>query len=436
MKHHRKTWGRITLGLVLLGLLVFGLTSSVWAADIRGGDYIIIDADEVIDDDLFITANRVEVEGTVKGDLFITGREIVINGQVDGSLFITGQTLDINGNVKGSVYGAGYSATVGRGADIERNLYVTGNSLKTEKGSTVGRSVYATGYQVIIDGTVIDDANTTSAALEINGSVGGDVSAQVSEEGGAPPFMPNFPGSVPMVATGYRVGDNAEIGGVENIEVAGGVDVGASFSNYAWRVLRGRLGEFIALVIVGGLLLWLWPSLMQRASTEVQEKALPNTGRGCLITLIFPIALVIAMIILIIVALLFGFITFGQLTGDILRIGSVTLALLAVVFAFIFSTVTKAIVAFLGGRLVLTRVVKQIKPGWWLDFASLILGALIYEILRIIPFVGLIVSVIVILVGLGAIYVALRQMMRPSPPPPLPPPPTPPEVTPTPEATV
>ena len=101
MKHYGKTWGRIVLGLVLLGLLVFGLTGSAWAADFRGGDYIVIDADEVIDDDLFITANRVEVEGTVKGDLFVTGQEVVINGQVEGSLLVTGQTLDINGNVKG-----------------------------------------------------------------------------------------------------------------------------------------------------------------------------------------------------------------------------------------------------------------------------------------------------------------------------------------------
>jgi hypothetical protein len=324
-------------------------------------------------------------------------------------------------------------------------LYFGGFSLETEKGSTIGRSAHAGGYQVILGGDIADDVLANSAALELNGAVGGDVIGQVSSDGqGAPPFMPNFPGSVPMVAPGLRTGETAEIGGevkVETLETGVEVDFGASMANYFRQVVQERLGEFIALLIVGGLLLWYWPNMVQRASTEVQEKALPNAGRGCLITLIFPIALVIAIIILILVALLFGLITLGQLSGSIFSIGSAILTLLATVFAFIFSTVTKAVVAFLGGRLVLNRLAtKQIKPGWWLDFASLALGAFIYEILRIIPFVGLIVSIIVILVGLGAIYMALRQMMRPSPPlpppPPPPPPPVPSEGTPTPEATV
>jgi hypothetical protein len=86
-------------------------------------------------------------------------------------------------------------------------------------------------------------------------------------------------------------------------------------------------------------------------------------------------------------------------------------------FIFIFSLVTKAIVAYLGGRLILNRLSAQAEPSWWTDFAFLALGALIYEIMRAIPIVGIIVAVIVTLVGLGAIYVAFREKMRPTLPP-------------------
>lgn len=430
MKHFWKIWGRTALGLVLGGLLVFGLTRSAWAADFRGGDNVIISADEVIDDDLFVSGNRVEVDGTVKGDLFASAQEVIVNGEVEGSLFITGQTLKVNGQVGGSVYGGGYALTIGREVKIGRNLYFGGFSLTTEKSSTIGRSLYAGDYQTILDGEVANDVQVGGGALELNGIVGGDVKGEVGgpDQPSPPPFMPNFPGSVPMVATGLRVGENAEIGGDLDVQVAQAVevDVGSSISRFFQSVLRQRLGEFIALLLVGGLLLYFWPNIVQRASVEAQERPLPSAGWGCLVTLLFPIGVIIVGAIVVILAILGGLITFGQLFGDILGLGGTTLGLVVAVFSLVVSIVTKAIVAFLGGRLILTRLASQMKPGWWLNFASLALGAIIYEILRVIPFLGWIVSIIVVLVGLGAIYVVLRQMMRPPPPPP--------EVAPVPEA--
>ena len=436
MKIYSKRWGRVALLVILFGLLALGLTTSglvntVQAAEIRSGNHVIVAADEVIDDDLFISGQKVEVEGTVNGDLFATANEVIINGTVEGSLFIGGQTLQVNGDVNGSIYAGGYSLLVGRESEIGRNLYFGGFNLQTEKGSTIGRSVYASAYQVIIDGDVANDVATGSGALEINGTVGGNVDAQVSEAGSAPLFMPNFPGSVPMVATGYRLGEEVEIGGQENIEITGGVrvNVGESIADYAWNVLRGRLGEFIALLIVGGLLLWLWPNMVQSTSTAAQKKPLPSAGWGCLVTLVFPILLTVAIIALILVAILIGLVTFGELNGNVVSIGAVSIAWIAVVFNFILFIVTKVIVAFLVGRLILTRFVPRMKP-LWLNIASLALGALIYELLRVIPVVGWIVALITILVGLGAMFIAARQ--RPQPAAPVPVPPLP-EIDPAPE---
>jgi hypothetical protein len=420
MKFYSKRWGRVALLVMLLGLLMFGLVASglinpVQAAEFRDGEHVVVAADEVIDDDLFITGQIVEMDGTVNGDLIVTGNEVTINGQVEGSLVFGGQILTLNGDVDGSVYAGGYSLIVGRESEIGRNLYFGGFSLQTESDSAVGRSVYASGYQVIIDGDVADDVATGSGALEINGTVGGNVEAQVSEAGGAPLFMPNFPGSVPMVATGYRLGEEAEIGGQENIEITSDVevDVGESIAAYAWGVLRGRLGEFIALLIVGGLLLWLWPAMVQSTSTAARQKPLPSAGWGCLVTLIFPILLVVVGIVVMVIAILAGLITFGELNGTVVSIGAVSIAWMAVVFNFILFTVTKVIVAFLVGRLILTRLIPQMKP-LWLNIASLALGALIYELLRVIPVVGWIVALITILVGLGAMFIVIRQRTQPA----------------------
>jgi cytoskeletal protein CcmA (bactofilin family) len=422
MKSGWRTWSQAFLVLTLLGLMAFGLTSSAWAADFRGGETVVISADEVIDDDLFVTGQRVEVNGTVKGDLFATGRDVLINGSVEGSLFVSGQTLVVNGQVDGSLYAGGYSLTVGPEASIGRNVYFGGFSLTTESGSGIGRSLYTGGYQAIVNGEVANDVSVGSAALELTGAVGGDVRGEVAPaEGGAPPFVPQFPGSVPAVPPGLRVSEKARIGGDVDVVVSEpGRGAGERPQDRALfglpRAIANRIGQFIAILIVGGLLLYFWPGLMQRASSEAQERPLPSAGRGCLITFLFPLAVVVAVIALVVLALLGGLVTFGQLLGDILGIGGATLGLAVALFIFVFSLVTKAIVAFLGGRLILTRLSAQTEPGWWTDFASLALGALIYEILRVIPILGIIVAVIVTLIGLGAIYVALREKMRPTTP--------------------
>ena len=53
----------------------------------------------------------------------------------------------------------------------------------------------------------------------------------------------------------------------------------------------------------------------------------------------------------------------------------------------------------------------------WGEFGALAVGALLYEILRAIPFgLGWLISVLVTVIGLGAMYFALRERMRPATP--------------------
>ena len=70
-----------------LTLAVLGLVARpTHAADIRTGERVVIAADEVIDDDLIVSAQFIEVNGTVTGDLVATGTIIIINGSVGGSV--------------------------------------------------------------------------------------------------------------------------------------------------------------------------------------------------------------------------------------------------------------------------------------------------------------------------------------------------------------
>jgi hypothetical protein len=407
----RKVIPILIIPLALVLGLFFLHPRSVRAAEFRGGDVVIILADEVIDDDLFISANRVEVRGTVLGDLFATGSEVSVSGTVAGSLGISGQTLEVDGQVEGSLYGAGYSLTVGSEASIGRNIYFGGFSLELEDGSQVGRGLYMGGYQAIVGGDVAADVSVGTAALEVTGTVGGDVVGSVGDpDQSGTPFMPNFPGSVPLIAPGLRVTDSATVRGVVDVEETafastdpdGGPNIG--FGARVGKMFQERVGEFLAVLLVGGLILRFWSNGLQTTSTRLQEKPLPSTGWGCVVSVFFAIGVPIAGLTIFLLAVLGGLVTFGQLFNDILGVGAAALGLIVASFGFIVSVVSKAVVSFLVGRLLVDQVDSDAKPGWWRDFASLAIGALIYGFLRAIPVLGWVLSVFVTLAGLGAIF--------------------------------
>ncbi len=413
---NKKFWKRFIVTIPLLAVMIFGLVNSAAASDFRGGDTITIEADEVIDDDLFLGGNRIEFNGTVKGDLFASGQDVIINGTVEGSLFVSGQTLVVNSDVDGSLYSGGYALTMGPNAAIGRNVYFGGYSLTADAGSHIGRDLTAGGYQLILNGDVANDVEIGSVALELNGNIGGDLTAEVSSpDQDIAPFMSDFPGAVAPIDPGFRQGNNADITGVVDVqetirERVGELDPapGSGVVFGVGQAIARRIGEFVALLIVGGLLLYYWPAAIQRARREAESRPLPSAGYGLLTTIAFVLGVPIAFAIVFVLAALGGLVTFGQLFGDILGLGGAILGLIIVVFGIVFTLVTKAVITYLSGRWLLARF-SEADPSFSRDFAALALGAFIYEILRAVPILGWFVALAAILVGLGAIYFALRS---------------------------
>jgi len=420
----RSRWQRSRwLGIIcLIGCLgALTLVRPVHATDFRGGDTIVIDENQVIDDDLFIAGETVTIDGIVKGDLVATGETVTINGHVEGSLLISGRTLAINGTVNGSTYAGGYSLTLGEGAAVGRNLYFGGYNLAATSGSTVGRSLYGGGYQLLLNGDIAQDAMVGSAALAVNGRVGGDLRGTVgsSAERTPPTFMPDFEGAVPPVAPGLRISPDAAIGGalaIETTAMDAMGDVAAPpppFFSLENPTFRWAIGEFLALLIIGLLLLYLRPTLIRRAGVALQERPLPSLGVGLLTVVIVVIGSPIALGLTFLLALLGGWLTLGQLGGDILGVGIPTLLFVLTLFFFVAGIVTKIVVAYMGGNL-LFRQASNGTSSRGLELIALAFGLLIYMGLRLIPFGGgAMIALLVTLFGLGAFYFALRGTRQP-----------------------
>jgi cytoskeletal protein CcmA (bactofilin family) len=423
-------------GLIgLIGLVLFTLAPTALAFEGRGGDTVVIGAGEVIEDDLYVGAGTFTLDGTIKGDLIVFGTTIEINGTVEGDLIAAGQTVTVRGTVKDDARIAGMALTLDEGAQVGDDVLAAGFSME-DKGSSVGGDFIYFGYQALLNGDVAQDLTVAANGLKLSGSVGGDVEAEIGEpEEGPPPtlFMTMIPDApaMPSVPMGLTVDEGAHIGGkldytsASEWSVPAGVVAGAitrhepeieveeevvvspaqRVANWFLRHLR----RLVTLLLVGLLMVWVVPGWTEKATAALRAKPLPSLGWGVVSVAAFILALLVLLIVTILVAVVLGVITLGGLAGTTAWTGALTMGLLVFFFSIAVTYVTKIAVSFLGGRLILARL----QPDWaegriW----PLVVGVVLFVIITAIPILGWLVNLVVVLLGLGALWLLGRDVYR------------------------
>lgn len=428
----RTKWPLILLTAALMtAMVMLPLVQRASAAEFITGDPdVLIAEDELIEDDLFVTGRRIEIAGTVQGDLFAAGQDVIVTGTVEGTVFLSGQYLTVDGEIDGTLLASGYSLTMESNADVSRSTYFAGFGLQVEEGGVIARSLYTTGYQLIFDGDVERDLTAAAAAVQLNGSVGGDAIIQVSEvsedeDAGFGFWQAFMPGGLRVINPGFEEGEDAQVAGnieyssqqvdIPSVEIPRpGAFLGLAIAGW----LRRRIGEFLAIIIVGALLLRFLPALMQSARTYAEENVLPSAGYGCLSLIAIVIGTPIVFGLIFLAALLSGLVTLGTLFDTVLGLGTAALGLAIALFAILVTLVSKALIAFLAGRMIFGRFAPEMdQDQYWNEVLFLAVGAFIYALLRSIPLgLGLLVGAIVTLIGLGAVIITLWHRYVPSRP--------------------
>ena len=427
------------IGLALLAVLL--VTSPGWAVESQSGDQVIIGPDEVVDDDLYATANEIVVEGTVRGDLVAFGRSVTVDGTVEGDLIGAGQSVEIGGEVDDDVRIAGQALLLSEGASVGDDLIAAAYSLQNEPESNVGGTLWYAGYQALLAGTVGEDLAGAANALTLGGEIGGDADVDVDgEEGGAAPpaFVPVPQVPIPRVEPGLTLTDSALIGGnlTYQSSTEAQIDPGARIEGDVVREERpveeeeeeaarspltetvlDALGSLVALVLVGLLLVWIVPGWIRHRAYTVLDRPLASLGWGLLGLVAFPILGVVVLLVTILLAIVLGLLTLGGLVALIIVLG--LLAEAALVLALWVSTgyLAQIVVSFLAGVL----LVEAIRPGRGRGrVLPLVVGLILYVVLRAIPVLGPLVGLAVVLLGLGAIshwiWTKLRRSRATAPP--------------------
>ncbi len=439
------------MSLLLTGL--FSFTPVVHAAEINNTG--IVKADEVINDDLFLSGETVRMDGEINGLLLATGNTVVINGTVngdliamgsavtvtenavvDGNIFAGAQNITVNGKVTGSLFAGSATLSNGSTAEISRNLYYGGYSFSQLDGSIVGRDVRAAVYQASLEGETGQDAVVYGEAVEVTGSIKRNaeflVGTPTSQVEPMSPFLGNM-GVTRTLKPGLRVDPAAVIGGVmtytskvnqssaiaatpaggivfqtpvpestgKDVEVTPApvtqaVNIFASFSRIA--------GNLISLLLIGALTLWKVPSLLNETAEMVKSKPWASTGYGFITILVGYTASVLALMVIVVAGIIIGFITFGGLGGVTLGLGLSALATATSIFSLCVFYVSKVIVSYLVGKWIFSKLAPENSGRFW----PLVIGILVYVILDTIPFLNFLVELAVILLGVGAMWLVYK----------------------------
>ena len=341
----------------------------------------------------------------------------------------------MNGEVGHDIFAAGAAVTVGPDARIGHNAYTAGASVESQGGSQIGGSLFIGAGQGLVSGQITKDLLVGAGRLRLESMVGRNakIAVDTSDTGFSPRTMygPNMP-PMPNVQPGLTFGAEARVAGsleyVSRATVEDATRVSPkvthtlppqdeqlsrelaqehSTSSYVFDALR----RLVALLLVGLLIAWLAPRWITVPAEKLLSRPLPSLGVGLLGLVAAPLGWLVALGVVIVIAVIFGLLSLGGLTGLTLLAGLPALGLAFVAILFILSYLCQAIVAYLGGRWILSRI----RPEWNSRiYAPLLIGLLILGLLFAVPVAGGILQFLTILAGLGAIALAVFQG-RPAP---------------------
>jgi hypothetical protein len=254
---------------------------------------------------------------------------------------------------------------------------------------------------------------------------------------GPPPglFMPQVSIPIPTVQLGITIDPSAKIEGnleytqSRELSFPPGVVAGQVIRNEP--TVRGRqarqetAGERVArwagdvvrnsitLILLGLLLLWLFPFFVQALATKLQSAPLPSLGWGVVAYAAFFFLVLLIIVSTIMGALLFGVMTLGGLAGTVLWLGILSLFALILGFVLLTGFVAKIVFGQALGKLLLARLHSPLaEHRFWPMVVGVVITVAVIALLSfpLIPgFLGGLVNFAVVLCGLGALWLWGRE---------------------------
>ena len=309
------------------------------------------------------------------GDLYLFSDNVVMDQLVDGNVFIFGSNVEVTGRLNGSLFVFGEKVTLNDTSYVAQSIYACANELVVEGVAT---DLYALASKIDMSGVIYRDLRVATDNFSFSGGVGRDAFVESSTF--------NFSTDA---ETGAIIYGNLTYSSNEELSLSKELVVGNI--NYSPKVITEEtksvqeiildkvmnfLETLLYTVVVFVLAVLLAPKFVEKSSSFIGTKSFAAFGTGLGI---FILAIVVSF------ALLFSYI------GIPLAFALFTLFVLMMSISF-------AVTA--------TCITYKVKEKFninkkYLTFITLIVVTLVLWALKLVPYVGGIISAIISLVGFG-----------------------------------
>jgi hypothetical protein len=340
--------------------------------------------DTVQPDDTYVAGEKITVNAAVKGDLVIAGGTMIINDSIHGDLTGAGGELSIKGAI------AVGKKTVN--SDIGDDLVIFGGEIIITENARINGKLVCYGGDITINGEVMEDLDVRGGDVSINGTIRG-TSKVMGEEltiGSNAKFYKD-------IEYWTNDGELDFKNALVNAEAQFNEDLAEEQSQLSLTTVGTKsLKLWIYYILSSFLVILVLHALFRNAfSTAVEgleHNLLKSFGFGLIYLIGIPLVILIAFLMLI----------------------GIPLGLFATV-VFLFSLLFGHLVA----ALLIAYYLKNRKEknwGFWTITFIALLCAIILRVLTMIPFAGILLSVVILSITYGAltlkVFRAKKQRLK------------------------
>ena len=329
----------------------------------------------------FFSAQDINLKVNSVDDVFAAGGTIKIDATTADHLVVAGGEISIKNVTIQDLFAAGGELNLASGT-IADDIVVAGGDVIVRPAFMIGGSAVVAGGDARIEAPVSVDLRVSAGSVYVNSAVGGD--ARLSGDTVTLGPQTRIAGDLLYQTDNLVIQPGAVVLGKQMV-----LPPQDHSAFESWGRSAGELFAILTLAVVLGFAILVMaiavavPSLMRSSAELIRAKPLRSLGIGVLIAIAVPIA----------IAFLFATVI-GAPLG--LLLGAICLAI---------TPVALAATAYLIGMEARRKLSKEISPSTSLAGRLLwpALGAAVILILGMIPFLGLLVWLFAMLIGLGAV---------------------------------
>ncbi len=323
-------------------------------------------------------AEATSAENNMKNsDAYLFGDTVTLDYIVDGNAFIFANTVVIDSQIGGNVFVCAKEVTIKENGFIVNSLFGFAEKINI---SGVVCDLYAAAKEVNLSGYIYRDMRVGAETLNLTGIVGRDVFVDADKISFVSSEDEN-------VTSNAMIGNNFTYTSDEEITIPEGIVNGEVEFNKSTPYNNSKsindyildLGTFVCTVIAIWLLaLWLTPKFVKNPYNILSKKVLPAIGYGILT----PIVLIFAFVMLLVLGITAG-------------VSLIALMLLVALIAISASSFVITANGLVCSKLKIEKTTQS--------FGMLIVCAVAYWLIALIPVVGSIFSLVAGIIGLGIV---------------------------------